>query len=91
MHTHTHTLSKFYEYNTWLHYVLLLLYTFHVFLWQCKSDSFGEDNSETEGSSEYNTEDEYMDGFIDDSDIDSYPPSPLPNSGGNLFVLLDLL
>ncbi|XP_054786429.1 peptidyl-prolyl cis-trans isomerase FKBP53 [Prosopis cineraria] len=54
-------------------------------------DSFGEDISDTEtgGSSEYNTEDEYADGFIDDSDIDTYPPSPVPNSGVVIEELVD--
>ncbi|KAI9070953.1 hypothetical protein K1719_047079 [Acacia pycnantha] len=51
-------------------------------------DSFGEDVSDTEDSSEYNTEDEYADGFIDDSDIDSYP-SPVPNSGVVIEEIVD--
>lgn len=62
------------------------------FLLQCESDSFGEDieGTETEESSEYDTEDEYADDFIDDSDIDMYPSST-PNSGGILTILLIFL
>ncbi|XAR71792.1 Peptidylprolyl isomerase [Bertholletia excelsa] len=43
---------------------------------------FEEDiaGSETDESSDYDTEDEYDDDFIDD-DLDVYPPSPVPNSG----------
>ncbi|XP_028756455.1 peptidyl-prolyl cis-trans isomerase FKBP53 [Neltuma alba] len=54
-------------------------------------DSFGEGiaDTETEESSEYNTEDEYADGFIDDSDIESYPPSPVPNSGVVIEEIVD--
>lgn len=47
-----------------------------------ESDSFGEDIAETESeSSEYDSDDAYDDGFIDDEDLDIYPPSPVPNSG----------
>lgn len=62
-------------------------------LLQCESDSLGEDimGTETEESSEYDSEDGYADGFIDDSDIDMYPSSPVPNSGGILIILLNFL
>lgn len=46
-------------------------------------DSDGEDIAETDEdeSSTYDTEDEYDDDFIDDSDFEMFPPSPVPNSG----------
>ncbi|KAJ7970067.1 Peptidylprolyl isomerase [Quillaja saponaria] len=46
-------------------------------------DSFGEDIAQTESdeSSEYDNEDECADGFIDDSDLDMYHSSLVPNSG----------
>ncbi|KAF7813308.1 peptidyl-prolyl cis-trans isomerase FKBP53 [Senna tora] len=54
-------------------------------------DSFGEDigDSETDESSEYDTEDEYADGFIDDSDADIYPLSRVPNSGVVIEEIVD--
>ncbi|KAJ7975569.1 Peptidylprolyl isomerase [Quillaja saponaria] len=56
-----------------------------------ESDSFGEDIAETETdeSSEYDTEDEYADGFIDDSDLEMYPSSPVPNSGVVIEEIVD--
>ena len=49
------------------------------------SDSYGEDiaESDSDESSDYDTEDEHEDNFIDD-DLDMYPPSQshVPNSGG---------
>ncbi|KAI4351891.1 hypothetical protein L6164_006195 [Bauhinia variegata] len=54
-------------------------------------DSFGEDiaETETEGSSDYDSEDEYGDDMLDDSDIDMYPPSPVPNSGVRIEEIVD--
>ncbi|KAK9293158.1 hypothetical protein L1049_021145 [Liquidambar formosana] len=48
-----------------------------------ESDSFGEDiaETETEESTDYDTEDGYDDDFIDDNDMEMFPPSPVPNSG----------
>ncbi|KAK1576004.1 hypothetical protein Q3G72_010051 [Acer saccharum] len=53
------------------------------------SDSYGEDieESETE-SSEFDTEDEYDDDFIED-DNDMFPPSPVPNSGVVIEEIVD--
>jgi FK506-binding nuclear protein len=51
------------------------------------SDSIEDDSSGTE--TEDSSEDEYEDGFIDDSDLDMYPPSQVPNSGGSLTFLKD--
>ena len=52
------------------------------------SDSFGEDIADTnsDDSSEFDSEDGYEDedDFIDDSDLDMYNPSHVPNSGGRL-------
>ena len=55
------------------------------------SDSIEDDSSgtETQDSSEFDSEDEYEDGFIDDSDLGMYPPSQVPNSGGSLTFLKD--
>lgn len=49
-------------------------------------DTSGEDiaETETEDSSEFDSEADYDQDFIDDSDIEVYPPSPIPNSGGIL-------
>ncbi|TKY71070.1 Peptidyl-prolyl cis-trans isomerase FKBP53 [Spatholobus suberectus] len=54
-------------------------------------DSWGEDieGTETEESSEYDSEDEYADDFIDDSDVDMYPSSPVPNSGVVIEEIVD--
>ncbi|KAJ1391258.1 Nucleoplasmin core domain superfamily [Sesbania bispinosa] len=51
--------------------------------YEYESDSLGEDvvGTDSEESSEYDSEDGYADDFIDDSDIDLYPSSPVPNSG----------
>ncbi|KAK4837459.1 hypothetical protein QYF36_005682 [Acer negundo] len=53
------------------------------------SDSYGEDieESETE-SSEFDTEDEYDDDFIEHDD-DMFPPSPVPNSGVVIEEIVD--
>lgn len=52
------------------------------------SDSYGEDIADTNSdeSSEFDSEDGYEDedDFIDDSDLDMYNPSHVPNSGGRL-------
>lgn len=55
------------------------------------SDSYGEDiaETETEPSSDYDSEDEYEDGFIDDDDLEIYPPSPRPNSGVRIEEIVD--
>ncbi|KAF8412370.1 hypothetical protein HHK36_000334 [Tetracentron sinense] len=46
-------------------------------------DSYGEDiaETETEDSTDYDTEDEYENDFIDDGDLEVFPSSPVPNSG----------
>lgn len=62
---------------------------FLIFLLRCESDSWGEDieGTDTTESSEYDSEDEYDNDFIVDSDVDIYQSSPVPNSGG-IFILL---
>ncbi|XP_027361694.1 peptidyl-prolyl cis-trans isomerase FKBP53 [Abrus precatorius] len=54
-------------------------------------DSLGEDieGTESEESSEFDSEDEFADDFIDDSDIDMYPSSPVPNSGVVIEEIVD--
>ncbi|XP_045814544.1 peptidyl-prolyl cis-trans isomerase FKBP53 [Trifolium pratense] len=45
-------------------------------------DSLGEDvGTDSEESSEYDSENGYDDHFFDDSDMEMYPSSPVPNSG----------
>ncbi|XP_043715713.1 peptidyl-prolyl cis-trans isomerase FKBP53 isoform X2 [Telopea speciosissima] len=55
------------------------------------SDSYGEDidETETEESTDYDTGDEFEDDFIDDSDLEAYPSSPVPNSGVVIEEILD--
>uniref|UniRef100_A0A2N9FNC3 peptidylprolyl isomerase n=1 Tax=Fagus sylvatica TaxID=28930 RepID=A0A2N9FNC3_FAGSY len=52
-----------------------------------ESDSIEDDSSGTE--TEDSSEDEYEDGFIDDSDLDMYPPSQVPNSGVVIEEIVD--
>ncbi|XVF09706.1 hypothetical protein REPUB_Repub07fG0118400 [Reevesia pubescens] len=57
-----------------------------------ESDSYAEDIAETESgdeSSDYDSEDEYDDGFIDDDDLEFFPPSPVPNSGVVIEEIMD--
>ncbi|XP_058104653.1 peptidyl-prolyl cis-trans isomerase FKBP53 isoform X2 [Magnolia sinica] len=53
--------------------------------------SYGEDIAEidTDQSSEYDTEDELEDDFIDDSDIDIFPSAARPNSGVKIEEIVD--
>ncbi|KAF8380429.1 hypothetical protein HHK36_027915 [Tetracentron sinense] len=55
------------------------------------SDSYGEDiaGTETEESNDDDTEDEYEDDFIDDGDLEVFPPSPVPNSAVVIEEVLD--
>ncbi|XP_042512634.1 peptidyl-prolyl cis-trans isomerase FKBP53 isoform X2 [Macadamia integrifolia] len=55
------------------------------------SDSYGEDiaQTETEDSTDYDTEDEFEGDFIDDSDLEAYQSSPVPNSGVVIEEILD--
>ncbi|KAJ4954806.1 hypothetical protein NE237_011589 [Protea cynaroides] len=55
------------------------------------SDLYGEDIAETESdeSTDYDTETEYENDFIDDSDLEAYPSSPVPNSGVVIEEILD--
>lgn len=54
------------------------------------SDSYGEDIAETESeSSDYDSEDEYEDGFINDVDDTMFPPSPVRNSGVVIEEIVD--
>ena len=72
--------------------VMQILDRLLVFLLQHLSDS-GEDiaDTETDDSSEYDYDDEFEDdGFIDDDedgDLEIFPDSPVPNSGGIFFTL----
>jgi hypothetical protein len=62
--------------------------TLFFLILQILSDS-GETIADTESdeSSEYDYDDEYDDDFIDDdNDLQIYPPSPVPNGGGNLII-----
>lgn len=56
------------------------------------SDSYGEDiaGTESDESTDYDIEDEYDDDndFIVE-DLDMYPPSPVPNSGGIVLKLIE--
>ncbi|XP_059452794.1 peptidyl-prolyl cis-trans isomerase FKBP53 [Corylus avellana] len=54
-------------------------------------DTSGEDiaETETEDSSEFDSEGDYDEDFIDDSDIEVYPPSPIPNSGVVIEEIVD--
>ncbi|CAK9161050.1 unnamed protein product [Ilex paraguariensis] len=56
------------------------------------SDSYEEDiveiGSESDESTDYDTEDESKDDFIDD-DLEMYPPSPVPNSGVKIEEIFD--
>ncbi|KAL4363241.1 hypothetical protein GQ457_04G012620 [Hibiscus cannabinus] len=57
-----------------------------------ESDSYGEDIAETESedeTSDYDSEDEYGDDFIDDGDLEFYPPSHVPNSGVVIEEIMD--
>ncbi|XP_010276477.1 PREDICTED: peptidyl-prolyl cis-trans isomerase FKBP53 [Nelumbo nucifera] len=58
-----------------------------------ETDSYGEDigETETEESTDYDTEDEdeYDEDFIDDGDVEVFPPSPVPNSGVVIEEILD--
>jgi hypothetical protein len=67
-------------------FVLLLLYISLTTMWR---DTSGEDiaETETEDSSEFDSEGDYDEDFIDDSDLEIYPTSPIPNSGGILRLL----
>lgn len=53
----------------------------------------GEDIADTEtgteDSSEFDSEDDYDEDFIDDSDLDMYPHSPIPNSGVVIEEIVD--
>lgn len=56
------------------------------------SDSFGEDIAETdteERSTDYDSEDDYDEDFIDDGDFQMFPPSRVPNRGVVLEEILD--
>ncbi|XP_014519376.1 peptidyl-prolyl cis-trans isomerase FKBP53 [Vigna radiata var. radiata] len=54
-------------------------------------DSWGEDieGTDTTESSEYDSEDEYDNDFIVDSDVDIYQSSPVPNSGVVIEEIVD--
>ncbi|KAE8678314.1 FK506-binding protein 4 [Hibiscus syriacus] len=57
-----------------------------------ESDSYGEDIAETESedeSSDYDSDDKYGGDFIDDDDLEFYPPSPVPNSGVVIEEIMD--
>lgn len=53
-------------------------------------DPFGEDigGTESDESTDYDSEDEYDDDFSVE-DLDMYPPSPVPNSGGIVLKLIE--
>ncbi|XP_057761888.1 peptidyl-prolyl cis-trans isomerase FKBP53 [Arachis stenosperma] len=53
-------------------------------------DSFPEDvEGDTEDSSDYDTEGEYDDDYTDDSDMEIYRSSPVPNSGVRIEEIVD--
>lgn len=47
--------------------------------------------TDSEESSEYDSENGYDEHFFDDSDMDTYTASPVPNSGGILILHLCFL
>lgn len=54
-------------------------------MWRTTSgEDIADTETGTEDSSEFDSEDDYDEDFIDDSDLDMYPHSPIPNSGGIL-------
>lgn len=73
------------RHDSWCKFFIFLIFLLRY----CESDSWGEDieGTDTDESSEYDSEDDYDDGFIVDSDVDMYQSSPVPNSGG-IFILL---
>lgn len=50
----------------------------------CQRDSYGEDITEqgSDESVDFDSEEDYDEDFIDDGDVEVFPPSPKTNSGG---------
>lgn len=53
----------------------------HVFFTLSARESYGEDIADTDTQRSDCSEDEYEDSFIDDNDLEIFPPSPIFCSG----------